>query len=502
VYTLIAREVAAVWRRRWLAVGVAWIICLGGWFSVSRIPDQYESSARLYVDTDAILTPLLRGLAIDTSVLGQVEVLQRTMLSRPNLEKLVSETALKQSVSGPADLDRLVAGLANAIKIQPQTRDLFTITFRAADPQLSYDVVHTLVNSFIDTTIGSKRTDMASANQFLENQLESYQAQLRTAEQKRAAFRAKYVDLLPGEGDSGTSRLDEAENSVRVLQGQLLDALSKDAMMTKELASTPALVVSEPGTGPSGLSPLADAERRLQELRLRYTEQYPDVVAAKRLVATLRASGGGAASGTTGTPQRSLPNPVYEQLKVRVVENQSVVASLQRQVNDAMKERNRLQEIARGAPGLQAEYVNLNRDYDVLRKNYEELLARREGMRIASAAETGADKLKLQIVDPPQLPRFPVGPKRLLLLSGVLVAGLAGGVGSAFFLSTIESNFESVNDLRTLGWPVVGGISVLAAVDTVRHRILSILPVLMAVALLCILYGGLIYRILQRDAAA
>ena len=51
-----------IWCRRWYAVGVAWAICLVGWVVVSRMPDIYESSARVYMNSDEALTPLLRGV--------------------------------------------------------------------------------------------------------------------------------------------------------------------------------------------------------------------------------------------------------------------------------------------------------------------------------------------------------------------------------------------------------------------------------------------------------
>ena len=91
---LVRRILVAAWRYRWAAVALSWIICGGGWAYVYTVPNQYEASARLYVDADAVLTPLLRGISIDSSLGNQVDMLQRTLLSRPNLEKLVSNTDL------------------------------------------------------------------------------------------------------------------------------------------------------------------------------------------------------------------------------------------------------------------------------------------------------------------------------------------------------------------------------------------------------------------------
>src|SRR5579872_7351939 len=105
--SLLQRFIFSIWRKRWIALGIAWVLCISGWFAVAAIPNQYEASARVYVDSDAVLTPLLRGLALDNTPTSQLELLQHTVLSRPNLEKLISKTDLELQVSGPADLERM-----------------------------------------------------------------------------------------------------------------------------------------------------------------------------------------------------------------------------------------------------------------------------------------------------------------------------------------------------------------------------------------------------------
>lgn len=498
---LLRRELVAAWRYRWLALAFSWVVCLGGWAYTSFIPNQYEASARLYVDADAVLTPLLRGIAVDSALASQIDVLQRTLLSRPNLEKLVSKTDLDLSITGPSDMEGMVQKLAETIKIVPVTRNLFTITYRNSSPKLAYDVVQAVLTQFVENKTGNNRSEMESAQNFLQQQIDSYERQLRTAERKRADFRTKYIDLLPSDANGGVSGVETARTNVRSIQGQLQDTILARDTISKELASTPQMVVTEtdPGFsgGGGGASPeLAQAERNLADLRLRYTDQHPDVIAARAQVASLRASGGGGGgSATRGSPARtrSVPNPIYEQLKVKMVETDGSVASLQRRLADAVKDRDRLEEISRGAPGLEAESSNLNRDYDVLRKNYEELIARRESMRIAVAAEADSDKIKMQIIDPPQLPRVPVAPKRSLLLSGVLALGLAGGVGLAILLVQFDRSFHTIDDLRELGLPVIGGISLLSA-SGARHRVAALFTFGIALLLLGAVYGGLLYR--------
>ncbi len=502
---MVRKQLSAAWRYRWPAVLFTWLVCALGWGLTFLIPNQYEASARLFVDADAVLTPLLRGLAVDSSSATQLDTLQRTLLSRPNLEKLISKTDLELNLRGPADRELLVQGLASAIRITPQTRNLFTISFRSESPRLAFDVVKVMLATFVESKTGNNRTDLENAGKFFQEQIALYERQLREAERRRAEFRTRYIDLLPG--DQGTTRLENAQGSVRALQGQLTDALAKRETLAKELASTPQLVVTETdAAGGTAGGRLREAERQLQELRLRYTDQHPEVVAARNLVGAIRAGRAGAeepsgtAASRSAARNRSLPNPVYEQLKVRLVENDSAIASLQRQTTDALKERDRLEEIARGAPGLQAEFVNVNRDYDVLRKNYEDLLARRESMRISTAAEVDSDKIKIQVVDPPQVPQNPVAPKRMLLISGVLAAGIAAGVALALLLVQMDQSFHSIEDVRDLGFPVVGGVSMIGAATPFARRAFAIGSFSVAALVPAIVYGGLLVRLVRSGA--
>jgi polysaccharide chain length determinant protein (PEP-CTERM system associated) len=510
---LLEQYARAAWRRRWIGVFITWLICGVGWVGVYLVPNQYESSARLYVDADAILTPLLRGLAADSAPTSQLEVLQRTLLSRPNLEKLVSKTDLDLSVASPSDRERLLTGLALDIKVTPQTRNLFTITYRNKSAKLAHDVVQTLLSIFVESATGSNRTDMENARRFLEHQISSYEQQLRAAEKRRADFRLKYIDILPGDLNPDrpyTTAAEGVRSTLRDMDGKLQDAVIKRDTLRQELANLPAMLVAEDNSRIQGQvkTRLQDAEEQLRMMLLKDTPQHPEVIAQKKLIEALRSSREGAAPATTApagkgdgsaaadSGKRSVPNPVYEQLKVRLVDADSALASLQRQRAAEAELLDRLDKVQREQPGLLAEYQNMDRDYSVLRKNYEELLSRLQSANLAQAADTQADKVKLQIVDPPETPRLPVAPNRLLLVSGVLIAGMGGGVAFTILVGQLDRSFSTVDQLRNLGLPVLGGISVLG-VPPFLHRLLVAARFSAAVFALVGVYGGLMVYILR-----
>ena len=493
---LAGRYGGLAWRRRWWGVAAAWLICLAGWAGVAMLPNQYEASARVYIDADAVLTPLLRGIASDSSLTDQIDLLQRMLLSRPNLEKIIAKTDLQLDANSPARVQVAVEQLARSIKVVAQTRSIFSIAYRNKDRQLAFDVVQAVLASFIENKAGDNRDEMERASSFLDSQIASYEKQLREAEAARAEFRTKYVDLLPGDG--GVNRLEQARQQVTSLTGQLADAHSRRVLLANELAGTPPLVSTETfgGGGGGGDRSLHDAEAKLRDLQHIYTDAYPEVQSQKRLVESLRNAPAAASPATGGS--RSAPNPVFEQLKLKLVDTDSQITSLQRQIDDAMHDRDRLDSIARGAPGLEAQYVNLNRDYDVVRKNYDELLARRESMRIASAAQVRASNVKMVIIDPPLVPQAPVAPPRILMSIAVLLAGLFAGGGMVFMLIATDQSFHALPELRQLGLPVVGAISLAALPPTTAVRLRRAASFATAMVLLVAALGGVLLHFSQR----
>jgi polysaccharide chain length determinant protein (PEP-CTERM system associated) len=520
VRTMLFQYLRAAWRRRWLGVVVAWLVCGLGWVGTYTIPNQFESNARLFVDADAILTPLLRGIAADSAPTTQLEILQRTLLSKPNLEKLISKTDLDLSLNGLSDRERMIGRLAIEIKVTPQTKNLFTISYRDKNPKLAHDVVQTLLTIFVEAATGSNRTDMENARRFLERQIQSYEQQLRAAEKRRADFRVRYMEILPNDLNPNIGALEGARTAVTGISGRLQDAVIQRDSLRQEVENTPPMLVAEGGVylpgGPGGpaKTQLSVAEENLQSLLLKDTDQHPDVIAQRKLIEYLKShpseetkgkgAGKGAAAapeaaGGTTTPKRSVPNPVYDQLKISLIQADTQVASLTRQRDEAVKTQDRLEKISKEQPGLFAEYQNMDRDYTVLRRNYEELLGRLQSANIAQAADTQADKVKLQVIDPPEVPRIPAAPNRPLLVTGVLLGGLAVGLGMTVLFGQLDRSFSSVDELRTLGLPVLGGISVLGMAPF-RQRLMTAMRFGAAVAVLMVVYGGLMVHILRSAA--
>src|SRR5262249_1296887 len=161
----------AMWRHKWLGVATAWLVCTAGWIGVALVPAEYESSARVYLNADPLLTALLRGLAADTDPTRQLDFMQRTLLSRPNLEQLVRMTDLDIGVTTAEQKEALFKRLASDISVAPVTLNLLTLSYRDRDPNVAKNVVQSLLTIFAEKVAGSSRAEMDNPQRFLDSEI-------------------------------------------------------------------------------------------------------------------------------------------------------------------------------------------------------------------------------------------------------------------------------------------------------------------------------------------
>lgn len=481
----------ALWRRRWIALAAAWVVCILGWIGIALMPNQYVAKTRIYVDTDTLLQPLLKGMAVDTNISRQVEIMQRTLLSRPNLQSVMRMTDLDLAVTSDEKRDDLLRDLERRTTVRSEgARNLFTIEFRDPNPNLAKNVIQSLLTIFIESQLGSSRRDMEKARLFLDAQLTQYERQLKDAEARLAAFKQEYQGMLPttlGGDTNFVGLLDRKRTELAQLQGQLEDALARRAALTKQLAGIPRYIEVTPtghaadsgvGRVPTELElRVTEAQRNLDQLRLKYTELHPDILAARRVLDQLKSEQAVAEKSNTETRRSTAferrPNPVSEQLQLRHSELDADAESLQRRVNEATKTLAALNADAQIIPAIEQKYMDLNRDYGTIKKNYQEMLERRESARLSQEVDAKADKVQFRVIDPPTVPLTATFPNRPLLLSGVLFAGLGIGLVLALFLAQLDDSFGSTRQLReTFVFPVLGSIT--RVVNPIERRRQSI----------------------------
>ncbi len=443
----------AVWNRRWLALAVAWGLCLIGWLVVALIPNSYESEARVFVEMQSILPEKVGIQARDRR--QNIERVEQTLLSAVNLEKVVRGTDLNLSVGSDRELAGKVEMLRQNIIIESEEDNLFKITATSSagglsdseNAKLAREIVQKMIDIFIEENLGGDRVETGQTIRFYDKQIAGMEQKLQAAETKRVEFETGNLGMLPGVGGSISQRIIAARAELSQIETQLASAQSSLSAYNSQLAGTPPTIVT-PGMGgaPSAAAQLAAARAAGK------TDQHPDVIALKRQVEASRGQGGDGSFRT--------PNPAYSALQSMRAEKQASVAALQARKNALEADLAQLSSKQALEPGVQAEYDRLNRDYEVLKTQYDKLLADREEVRLRGQVETETDSVKFRVIDPPSSPRVPAAPNRPLLLAGILFLGLGAGVGAAFALGQLQTSYPTAAKLeKASGLPVIGSVS-------------------------------------------
>jgi polysaccharide chain length determinant protein (PEP-CTERM system associated) len=448
----------SVWNRRWLALGVAWGLCLAGWLAVAFFPNSYESRARIFVQLDDVLAEQI-GIGAATRE-RDIERVTQTLTSAVNLEKVIRSTQLGASVTTPRQMESAIAKLKETIKISSKEKDLFEITAEIGRSDLSdgenamlaQDVVQKLIDIFREENLGGSRGEMRETIEFLDAQLAQRQQELEAAEQRRLAFESEHPELAGGaQGISMNLASTRAES--RSVDADLAAAQSALASVEGQLASTPKTMVIPGGGGPQ--SALMTAEASLADMQARgLTDSHPDVVAIQRQIAGLRkqVESQGSAGG--------MPNPAYSSLLSIRAERQANVQALRSRSAALKAEISQMVANQSMEPGAAAEAQRISRDYDVLREQYDKLLKDREELRLRGQVETERSSVKFEVIDPPTTPRVPSAPNRPLLLLGVLLAGIGAGAGAGWGMSQLRGSFATAGKLENVfELPVIGTIS-------------------------------------------
>ena len=326
VFDEIRSALHTVWNRRWVALGVAWVICVLGWLAIAFIPNSYESRARIYVELEDVLSEQLEISGDGQQAITKV---RQTLVSAVNLERVVRSTKLGDKVATDSEMQSAVQSLTENILVESEQDNLFEITATvgksnlsdAENAALAKDVVQNLIDIFRESNIAGNRGDVADTIAFLDQQLDERKSELEAAEQRRLNFEAQHPDLIGGTG-TVTGRLQTMRTEMRGIDADIAAAQSALAAINGQLASTPRSIMTAESGGARGA--LIQAQSQLAAMRARgLTDSHPDVQAQRRQVESLREQAANEPAGASGTP-----NPAYTSLMSIRAERQANVQAL------------------------------------------------------------------------------------------------------------------------------------------------------------------------------
>jgi len=457
----------AIWVKRWYALTIAWVVCVLGWALVMKLPNQYEASARIHIDTQSFLKPLLRGLTFSTSPSQQIQLMVSTLLSRPNLEKVARMTDLDLQVKTDKEMDALLENLNDNIKLLKQggAQDLYVITFQDDSRDVAKRVVQAVLTVFVEKTLGENREGSVTAKRFLDSEIKEYEQRLKEAEKRLVEFKRKNIDHLSIGGSDYYQRLQTAMGDVESSKLVLTEAVRqrdsiKEQIEDQEDELSFVFEFSDQESSSTYDNRIAALQSHLDLMFLKYTEKHPDVVTLKSQLEDLEAKRDEELEARAESGAIEAENPVLQSLKLSYSNAKSQVAALRARVMAHERRVEKLQQLVHTIPAVEGEMSALNRDYDVVKRKYQELLTRREQALLSQKASQTTDDIEFKVVDPARVPFEPAGPPRIIYMSGVLLAGIAIGLAFSLLLALLKPTYSSVRMLAlSTGLPVLGTVS-------------------------------------------
>lgn len=450
----------AIWRRRWIAAGVAWGVTALATIAVALVPNRYEATSRVYVDTQTVLKPLMAGLTFQPDIDQQVRMLARTVVSRPNIERLLELPGVDLGTEVHADRERTIDRLIDRIKIASTGGNLYVISLRDTDASRAKAIVAGLVSLFVDSSIDAKQRDSEDAGAFIDEQIKSYDTKLAEAENRLKDFKIRNFGITGVSNQdyySRTSALTEEVSKLRVAlssaeQGR--DALRRELSNEDPRLPPDALMGASSVAAPTELDSRVETQRKqLDELLRRYTDQHPDVVNARRIVNQLEAQriaendvkakqSSNRAAGSAAT------SPVYQRIRISLADAEANVASLRSQLGAQQHRLDEMRATGSKVPQAEAELAQLNRDYDIIRKQYDLLVTRREAASLGVKVDKSAQLADFRIIEPPRVAPKAVFPDRRALALAAMLVALTAGIAAAYGLSRLAPSFISAQALR------------------------------------------------------
>jgi polysaccharide chain length determinant protein (PEP-CTERM system associated) len=523
LFEQIIEQVRGSWRFRRYALLVAWVVAILGWTVLFLLKDVYQANSRVFVDTKTALKPVLQGMIIDQDVSGQLNLVRQSLLSQAQLEPIAIENGLldkrtmtPQQISGVLDGMRerieLTVVSASADGVDKEAGSIYGIAYKDVSRERALKIVDTLKTRLIENTLGGKREGSENAQKFLTTQIQEYETRLREAEDRLAAFKKTNVGMMPTDQGGYFSRLQADIDAVSKAQSALALATSRRDELSRQLrgeapvaAATGFIgVPGSPGAPGGGgtQSSIKEAQARLDDLLLRFTEKHPDVLAARatleqlktrhanEIAALQRGDPGAAASSGASS------NPVYQSIQLALNQADVEIASLRREIADHQVKVANSKQMLDTMPQVEAEYARLNRDYDVTKANYTSLVERLEKSRLGEEASSSGS-VKFDVIEPPNAGFKPASPKRTILVFAILAGAIAAGGGVAFLLHQLMPVFNSARALAEYtGLHVLGAVSVFHMDKELTKRKRAY--VLYGVSILALIAGAVVVLQLNR----
>jgi polysaccharide chain length determinant protein (PEP-CTERM system associated) len=406
------------------------------------LPNKYEATSTVFIEK-SVIAELIKGLAVTPTVEDKIKALTYVMNSRTLITKVIDELNFK--AASEAEQEKLIKKLQDNTQIKIKDREgLFIISFQDRNPKVARDYINTLVRKYIDENLSSKREESYGATEFLSEQLGTFRDKLLKTEEAANEFKRGAGSIATMDPSSLLKDINDSQqraDELKIRQAQLETTLAGLGRANSAHSNLPAL------------------QKRLLELQLQYTDNYPEIIKIKDDIRALEEqyrSGKG-----VGKPSET---PEYERL---VSELRAVRQAESNLRSTIARNRSLLDRI----PAAKSKLDDLEREKSSQKALYDSMVSRQGQSEVSKQMQVQDKSTTFRIVDPAVMPIKPISPNRIKLILLGIVAGIGGGLGLIILKDQMDTSVKDVDTVKTFGIPLLAVIPRIENPEVVAQQI-------------------------------
>jgi len=505
-------HIRGMWRYRWYALVISWVVAVLGWYFVYTMPNIYEASARVSVDTNSLLPTLTQGLTARENLMSEVELVSKALLTRPNLEAVARDTDLDLRAESPQEMELLITGLQSRVDIAGGRDNIFSISYADPDRDKARDVVSSLLNTFVESSLGAQGDDADMTERAIALEMEDHERRLLQAESDLAEFKKRNLGYMPDDGadyytrlQAAISAVDETDRQIRLMR-QRRDEISRQLEGEEPVFGLMPSSSAQANSHCSQAGNITQLQAQLAELLVDFTEKHPRIVMLRETITTIEEQ---CAVESASMPSTSVinpaaqsldTNPVYQDLRLQLSNAEVELAALREQYNTSQREVAQLRSDVDKISQVETDFKRLNRDYGVVENRHQELLRRWETLQSKKRLDPVTDPVQFNILEPPFAPAIPVAPNRPIFLIAILILAFGTSGAVAFGLNQLKPVFFTRHSVtRIARIPVLGSVSMIVSPDkiVVQKRMAAV----WATANVCLVLLAVLVIVFERSVS-
>jgi polysaccharide chain length determinant protein (PEP-CTERM system associated) len=481
-----AELVKSIFRRPWWFLLPVVLCVAAAWGLLRVLPPVYRASTLVMVEKQKVPADYVKA-TVTADMDERLKTMEQQITNRDNLERIIREMNLYPESRGRS-IEKLVQQMREQDLAVQRSGDVFRIYYKSRDPRAAAAVANRVAELFIQQNLQLRENQAQGTSTFLEAELDHTKQKLEQQEARIADFKQRYMGQLPEQKDTNLQGVTQLQTKLEINMDALDKAETRKIFLQRQIselqqqpADTAAAIIA--GRAPAPPTRLDQLRAELMDLRSRYTDRHPDVIRTRteitRLEALERESAAAAAAAPAapavpGTAARAPARPRVDPLLRAQMDSVDIeIKSLQGEHQRILEDIARYQARLESVPRVEQDLLSLTRDYDNIKKSYDELLSKRIEARLAENLEKSRQGEQFTILEKAVPPPDPYAPSPLVILGGGLLLGSLLGLGAALVRDQTDASVGG--DLESLqeafpGVPVLATIPIFSSKETAGLR--------------------------------